>query len=32
MIKNGGTVYYPTGEGKLGVVDPRDIAAVAVKC
>jgi uncharacterized protein YbjT (DUF2867 family) len=31
MIKNGGTVYYPTGEGKLGVVDPRDIAAVAVK-
>lgn len=32
MIKNGGTVYYPTGEGKLGIVDPRDIAAVAVKC
>jgi len=32
MIKNGGTVYYPTGEGKLGVVDPRDVAAVAVKC
>lgn len=31
MIKNGGTVYYPTGQGKLGVVDPRDIAAVAVK-
>jgi len=31
MIKNGGTVYYPTGEGKLGVVDTRDIAAVAVK-
>ena len=31
MIKNGGTVYYPTAQGKLGVVDPRDIAAVAVK-
>ncbi|MBV8761715.1 MAG: SDR family oxidoreductase [Deltaproteobacteria bacterium] len=31
MIKNGGTVYYPTGQGKLGVVDVRDIAAVAVK-
>jgi uncharacterized protein YbjT (DUF2867 family) len=32
MIKQGGTVYYPTGEGKLGIVDVRDIAAVAVKC
>ena len=32
MIKSGGTVYYPTGEGKLGMVDARDIAAVAVKC
>ncbi len=32
MIKSGGTVYYPTGEGKLGMVDPRDVAAVAVKC
>ena len=31
MIKNGGTVYYPTGDGKLGMVDTRDIAAVAVK-
>jgi uncharacterized protein YbjT (DUF2867 family) len=31
MIKNGGTVYYPTGDGKLGLVDPRDIAAVAAK-
>ena len=32
MIKSGGTVYYPTGEGKLGAVDARDVAAVAVKC
>jgi uncharacterized protein YbjT (DUF2867 family) len=31
MIKNGGTVYYPTGDGKLGMVDPRDIAAVALR-
>jgi len=31
MIKNGGTVYYPTGEGKLGAVDTRDIASVAAK-
>jgi len=31
MIKNGGTVYFPTGEGRLAVIDPRDIAAVAVK-
>lgn len=31
MIKSGGTVYYPTGDGKLGVIDPKDIAAVAVK-
>jgi uncharacterized protein YbjT (DUF2867 family) len=30
MIKNGGVVYQPTGEGKLGMVDPRDVAAVAV--
>jgi uncharacterized protein YbjT (DUF2867 family) len=31
MIKQGATVYYPTGDGKLGIVDVRDIAAVAVK-
>jgi uncharacterized protein YbjT (DUF2867 family) len=31
MIRSGGSVYHPTGEGKLGIVDPRDIAAVAVK-
>lgn len=31
MIKSGGTVYYPTGDGKLAIIDPRDIAAVAVK-
>jgi uncharacterized protein YbjT (DUF2867 family) len=31
MIKQGGTVYYPTGDGRLGCVDPRDIAAVATK-
>lgn len=30
-IKEGGTVYYPTGNGKLGIIDPRDIAAVALK-
>jgi uncharacterized protein YbjT (DUF2867 family) len=32
MVRSGGTVYYPTGEGKHGVVDPRDVASVAVKC
>lgn len=31
MIKNGGTVYYPTGDGRIGLVDPRDIAAVATR-
>jgi uncharacterized protein YbjT (DUF2867 family) len=31
MIRLGGTVYYPAGDGKVGAVDPRDIAAVAVK-
>jgi uncharacterized protein YbjT (DUF2867 family) len=31
MIKNGGTVYYPTGDGRIGLVDPRDIASVAVR-
>ncbi len=31
MIKSGGTVYFPTGDGRLAYVDPRDIAAVAVK-
>lgn len=31
MIKQGGTVYYPTGDGRLAIVDPRDVAAVAVK-
>ena len=31
MIKNGGTVYYPTGDGKHAHVDPRDIAGVAVR-
>jgi (4-alkanoyl-5-oxo-2,5-dihydrofuran-3-yl)methyl phosphate reductase len=31
MIKSGGTVYYPTGDGKLAIIDPRDVAAVAVK-
>jgi (4-alkanoyl-5-oxo-2,5-dihydrofuran-3-yl)methyl phosphate reductase len=30
-IKGQGKVYQPMGEGKLAVVDPRDIAAVAVK-
>jgi len=30
-IKSQGAVYWPGGEGKLSVVDPRDIAAVAVK-
>ena len=31
MIKNGGAVYFPTAEGRLAVIDPRDVAAVAVK-
>jgi uncharacterized protein YbjT (DUF2867 family) len=31
MIRQSATVYYPTGDGKVGAVDPRDIAAVAVK-
>jgi uncharacterized protein YbjT (DUF2867 family) len=31
MIRQGATVYYPTGDGKVGAIDPRDIAAVAVK-
>ncbi len=30
MIKTQATVYTPGGDGKLPVVDPRDIAAVAV--
>jgi (4-alkanoyl-5-oxo-2,5-dihydrofuran-3-yl)methyl phosphate reductase len=30
-IKSQGAVYYPTGEGKTVPIDPRDIAAVAVK-
>ena len=30
MIKNQGAVYAPGGDGRLAVVDPRDIAAVAV--
>jgi uncharacterized protein YbjT (DUF2867 family) len=30
-IRHGGAVYWPTGAGKLGIVDARDIAAVAVK-
>jgi uncharacterized protein YbjT (DUF2867 family) len=30
-IKAEGTVYSPGGDGKLSVVDPRDIAAVAVR-
>ena len=30
MIKTGGAVYSPGGDGELAVVDPRDIAAVAV--
>jgi uncharacterized protein YbjT (DUF2867 family) len=31
MIKHQGTVYAPGGDGKLGIVDPRDIASVAVR-
>src|SRR5258706_2946062 len=31
MIKSGGTVYFPAGDGRIGLGDPRDIAAVAVK-
>jgi uncharacterized protein YbjT (DUF2867 family) len=30
MIKSQGVVYAPGGDGRLAVVDPRDIAAVAV--
>ncbi|MGO9083361.1 MAG: SDR family oxidoreductase [Streptosporangiaceae bacterium] len=30
MIKSQGAVYAPGGDGRLAVVDPRDIAAVAV--
>lgn len=30
MIKEAGAVYAPGGDGKLSLVDPRDIAAVAV--
>lgn len=30
MVKTHGAVYTPGGEGRLSVVDPRDIAAVAV--
>lgn len=30
MIKSQGIVYTPGGDGKLAVIDPRDIAAVAV--
>ena len=30
-IKQGNAVYAPAGDGKLAVIDPRDIAAVAVK-
>jgi uncharacterized protein YbjT (DUF2867 family) len=30
MIKTASTVYAPGGDGKLAVVDPRDIAAAAV--
>ena len=30
-IKSQGAVYAPAGEGRLSVVDPRDIAAVAVR-
>jgi len=28
-IKQAGAVFYPTGDGKLAPIDPRDIAAVA---
>ena len=31
MIKSGGTVYYPTGDGRIALIDPRDVASVAVK-
>lgn len=30
-IKGQGAAYHPTGEGKTALIDPRDIAAVAVK-
>ena len=30
MIKSQGAVYAPGGDGRLAVVDPRDVAAVAV--
>jgi len=30
-VKSQGAVYQPMGEGKMAVIDPRDIAAVAVK-
>ena len=30
-IKSQGAVYQPSGDGKLGLIDPRDIGAVAVK-
>jgi (4-alkanoyl-5-oxo-2,5-dihydrofuran-3-yl)methyl phosphate reductase len=30
-IKGQGAIYAPTGQGKQGLIDPRDIAAVAVK-
>ena len=30
MIRSQGTVYAPGGDGRLSVVDPRDVAAVAV--
>lgn len=30
-IKSAGAIYLPAGDGKVPVIDPRDIAAVAVK-
>jgi uncharacterized protein YbjT (DUF2867 family) len=30
-IKGGGSVYLPAGDGKLAVIDPRDIGAVVAK-
>ncbi|MDB4959163.1 MAG: NAD(P)-dependent oxidoreductase [Myxococcales bacterium] len=30
-IRHGATVYWPTGAGKIGIVDARDIAACAIK-
>jgi uncharacterized protein YbjT (DUF2867 family) len=31
-IRRAGAAYVATGEGKAGIVDARDVAAVAVKC